>query len=161
MVNIVPPMNPAQLCSTQPQRARTSANATRSCSHISSRIARLACSYTWSSTTLYISEIPGGDRPKTCASSIFRSRPASLRSRSRNASSPWKAWLLRDRKIGGMPSNPRNSAIASRSKRKDARSSSSVKEFALRPGLAGGACGLHHSIISSTAASHSRASSSK
>lgn len=160
MVNIVPSTKPKQCPSGQLRSRRTSEKAVKCFSQISNRSACQTCWKTWSRTTSNVSEIAGGGLPNTWARSNSRSLPPYRRRSNKKASSPSKHLPLADRKTFGIPSNPRRTPIASLPNRKLPRNSSSVKDSALRPGLAGGACGLHHCRISLNRASHSSARTS-
>jgi len=155
IVNIVPSMNPMQTGSGLPHLWSTSANGRRSCSYTSKCTACPACTYTWSRTTSYISDIAGGDRPNTFASYQLHSHPASRRRRSKKASSPAEHLPLANCNVSRIPSNPSNSPTASLSNRNYACNSSSVKGSALLLRLAGTTCGLHHSRSFCKRASHS------
>lgn len=117
IVDIVPSMNPKQWPSGHPRARTTFAKLGKCSSLISNRMVGIACWKTWSSTTLYVSEMEGGERPNTCASSKFRSRSSSRLNKSKKASSPPKRFPLVDRKTWGMPNNPMSREIALRPNR--------------------------------------------
>eukprot|EP00963_Diacronema_lutheri_P011035 scaffold1313_cov349-Pavlova_lutheri.AAC.4 len=128
MSNIVPSINPKQCDNGHPHACGAFANEGSSSSHNSSRIATLACWYTWCSTTLYISEMAGGDRLNTTAWCTPFSRPASLRNKRTKASSPRNCRVPpRAHKNAGISKSPMSSRSSSPPSRQHPCKSSSLK----------------------------------